>query len=54
MANEIILDSSIVQIVLNGLLDSYQSFASTFCLITKGDPNAISLEKLVSILLKED
>ena len=47
-------DSSLVQTVLNGLLDSYQSFASTLRLMMKGNPNALSFEELVSILLQED
>ena len=49
--DKIVFDSSIVHNVLNGLLDSYQSFASTFCLITKGNPNAISFAELISIVL---
>ena len=36
-ANEIIADSSLVQTVLDGLPDSYQSFASTLRLIMKGN-----------------
>ena len=32
-------DSSLVQTVLNGLPNSYQSFASTLCLMMKGNPN---------------
>ena len=47
-------DSSLVQTVLNGLLDSYQSFASTLRLMMKGNPNALSFEELVSVLLQED
>ena len=44
-----------MQTVLHELLpDSYQSFASTLCLMMKGDPNALSFEELVSILLQED
>ena len=53
-ADEVLSDSSLVQTVLNGLLDSYQSFASTLCLMMKGNPNALSFEELVSILLQED
>ena len=41
-ADEVLCDSSLVQTVLNGLLDSYQSFASTLCLMMKGNPNALS------------
>ncbi|KAH7439697.1 hypothetical protein KP509_04G073000 [Ceratopteris richardii] len=43
-----------VQTVLNGLPDSYQSFASTLRLMMKGNPNALSFEELVSIPLQED
>ena len=43
-----------VHTVLNGLPDSYQSFASTLCLMMKGNPNALSFEELVSVLLQED
>jgi len=50
-ANEILPDSSLVQTVLNGLPNLYQSFASTLRLMMKGDPNA---EEFVTILLQED
>ena len=53
-ADEVLSDSSLVQTVLNGLPDSYQSFASTLCLMMKGNPNSLSFEELVSILLQED
>jgi transposase InsO family protein len=53
-ADEVIPDSSLVQTVLNGLPDSYQSFASTLRLMMKGNPNALSFEELVSVLLQED
>ena len=53
-ADEILPDSSLVQTLLNGLPDSYQSFASTLRLMMKGDPNALLFEELVSILLQED
>ena len=43
-----------MQTVLNGLPDSYQSFASTLRLIKKDNPNALAFEELVSILLQED
>ena len=43
-----------MQTVLNGLPDSYQSFASTLRLMMKGNPNALSFEELVSVLLQED
>ena len=50
-ANELLQDSTLVQSVLNGLLDSYQSFASTLRLMMKGNPNALSFEELVFVLL---
>ena len=53
-ADEVLSDSSLVQTVLNGLSDSYQSFASTLHLMMKGNPNALSFEELVSFLLQED
>ena len=52
--DEIISDGSLVQTVLNGLPDSYQSFASTFRLVTKGNPDAIKFDEPVAILLQED
>ena len=52
--DEMIPDSSLVQTVLNVLPDSYQSFASTLRLMMKGNPNALSFEELVSVLLQED
>ena len=53
-ADEVLPDSSLVQTVLNGLPDSYQSFASTLQLRMKGNPNALAFEELVSVLLQED
>ena len=53
-ADEMIPDSSLVQTVLNGLPCSYQSFASTLRLMMKGNPNALSFEELVPVLLQED
>ena len=50
--DEIISDGSLVQTVLNGLAD--QSFASTFRIVTKGNPDAIKFDELVAILLQED
>jgi len=43
-----------MQIVLNDLLDSYQSFASTLRLMIKGNPNALLFEELVFVLLQEE
>ena len=53
-ADEVLQDSTLVQSVLNGLPDSYQSFASTLRLMMKGNPNALSFEELVSVFLQED
>ena len=52
--DEMIPDSSLVQTVLNGLPDSYQSVASTLRLMMKGNPNVVLFEELVSVLLQED
>ena len=52
VVDEIIPDSSLVQTILDGLPNSYQSFASTFRLVTKGNPDAIKFDELVSILLQ--
>ena len=51
---EVISNGSLVQTVLDGLPDTYQPFASTFRLITKGNPEAIKFDALVAILLQED
>ena len=40
-----------MQIVLVGLSDSYQGFASTFKLVTKDNLDAIKFDELVAILL---
>ncbi|KAH7292142.1 hypothetical protein KP509_29G053400 [Ceratopteris richardii] len=53
--DEVLLDSSLVHTVLNGLPDSYQSFSSTLRLMMKGNPKALSLEGLAAtLLLQED
>ena len=51
---EVISDGSLIQTILDGLRDSYQPFASTFRLITKGNPEAIKIDALVAILFQED
>ena len=51
---EVISDGSLVQTVLDGLPDSYQPFASTSRLSTKGNLEAIKFDALVAILLQED
>jgi len=52
--DEILPDSTLMQTVLNGLPDSYQSFASTLRLMMKDNPNALLFEELVSVLLQEE
>ena len=54
IVEEIILYSSLVQIILDGLPYSYQSFASTLRLLMKGNPNAINFDELMDILLQEE
>ena len=46
--------SSLVQTILNGLPDSYKSFASTLRLMMEGNPNALLFKDLVFVLLQED
>ena len=43
-----------MQIVLDGLPDSYQSFASTRRLMMKGNPNALKFDELITVLLQEE
>ena len=52
--DEIIVDSSPVQTGLDGLPDSYQSFASTLRLMMKGNPNALKFDELITVLLQEE
>ena len=52
--DEIIADSSLVQTVLDGLPDSYQSFVSTLRLMMKGNPNAHKFDELIIVLLHEE
>ena len=52
--DEVLPDSTRVQTVLNGLPDSYQSFASTLHLMMKGNQNALLFEELVFVLLQEE
>lgn len=49
-----ISNSSLMQIVLDGLHDSYQSFASTLSLIMKGNSNVLKFEELFSMILQEE
>ena len=51
LAIDIIPDSSLVLIVLNSLPYLYHNFASTLHLMMKGNPNVLSFEELVSVLI---
>ena len=51
--DEIILQSSLMQIVLDSLLDSYQNIGSTLKLMMKGNPKALIFDELVVVLLQE-
>ena len=51
--DEMIPDRSLVQTVVNGLLDSYQTFASIVPLMMKGNPNALLFEEFIFVLLQE-
>ena len=42
---------SLVKIALDGLPDSYHSFASTLRLMMKGNPNALKFDELITVLL---
>ena len=53
-ADEMIADSSLVQTVLDGLSNSYQSFAFTIRLMMKGNPNALKFDELITVLLQEE
>ena len=52
--DEIIPNSSLVQIVLDGLPDFHQSFASTIQLLMKDNPNALQFHELCAKLLQEE
>ncbi|WP_286489044.1 hypothetical protein, partial [Escherichia coli] len=52
--DEVYPDSSLVPTVLNALPDTYQSFAPTIRLMMKGNPNALTFDELVSVLLQEE
>ena len=54
MVDEIIPDSSLVQTVLDGLPDSYNSFACNIRVMMKGNPNALKFEDLVNVLLQKE
>ncbi|MCO5574516.1 hypothetical protein L7F22_028301 [Adiantum nelumboides] len=52
-AREVIPEHSLVQIVLDTLSESYQTFASTWRLVTEDRLDAITYDTLVSKLLQE-
>ncbi len=52
-AGEIIPDHSLVQTVLDALPESYQTFASTWRLVTEDRPDAVMYDTLVNKLLQE-
>ena len=54
VVDEVLQDSTLVQSILNGLPDSYQSFASTLRLMMKGNLNALAFKELVFFCLQED
>ncbi|MCO5613500.1 hypothetical protein L7F22_067777 [Adiantum nelumboides] len=50
---EVISDSSLVQTVLDALLDSYQTFASTWRLMNQRNPEVVKFDKVCTLLLQE-
>ncbi|MCO5555974.1 hypothetical protein L7F22_009518 [Adiantum nelumboides] len=50
---EIILDSSLVQTVLDALPDSYQTFASTWQLMNQRNPEVFKFDKVCTLVLQE-
>ncbi|MCO5591423.1 hypothetical protein L7F22_045406 [Adiantum nelumboides] len=52
-AGEIISDSSLVQIVLDALPDSYQTFASTWRLMNQRNPEVVKFDEVYTLLLQE-
>ncbi|MCO5553095.1 hypothetical protein L7F22_006617 [Adiantum nelumboides] len=50
---EIILDSSLVQTVLDALPDSYQTFASTWRLMNQRNPDVVKFDEVCTLLLQE-
>ena len=53
-AGEVIPDHSLVQTVLDALPESYQTFASTWRLITEDRPDAVKYDTLLNKLLQEE
>lgn len=54
IVEEIIVDSLVVQTILDGLQDSYQSFASNLRFYMKGNPTSMKFEMLMVIILQEE
>ncbi|MCO5610533.1 hypothetical protein L7F22_064772 [Adiantum nelumboides] len=52
-ASEVILDSFLLQIVLDALLDSYQTFASTWRLMNQRNPEVVKFDEVCTLLLQE-
>ncbi|MCO5603069.1 hypothetical protein L7F22_057213 [Adiantum nelumboides] len=52
-AGEIISDSSLVQTVLDALPDSYQTFTSTWRLMTQRNPDVVKFDEVCTLLLQE-
>ncbi|MCO5584644.1 hypothetical protein L7F22_038575 [Adiantum nelumboides] len=50
---EVILDSSLVQLVLDALPDSYQTFASTWRLRNQRNPEVVKFDEVCTMLLQE-
>ncbi|MCO5582043.1 hypothetical protein L7F22_035934 [Adiantum nelumboides] len=50
---EVISDSSLVQIVLDALPDSYQTFASTWTLMNQRNPEVVKFDEVCILLLQE-
>ncbi|MCO5561909.1 hypothetical protein L7F22_015534 [Adiantum nelumboides] len=52
-ANEVILDSSHVQIVLDALPNSYHTFASTWRLMNQRNPEVVKFDEVCTLRLQE-
>ncbi|MCO5571407.1 hypothetical protein L7F22_025147 [Adiantum nelumboides] len=50
-AGEVISDSSLVQIVLDALLESYQTFVSTWRLMNQRNPEVVKFDEVYTLLL---
>ncbi|MCO5585732.1 hypothetical protein L7F22_039668 [Adiantum nelumboides] len=52
-ASEVISDSSLVQTVFYALLDSYQTFASTWRLMNQINPEVVKFDEVSTLMLQE-